>query len=997
MPYLIKEQDILDKTNGGLDIILDLYPSAADSVHQPNKKFKIRDEKTPSAKLNRLSDGTYVVVDFGGGTGTSGSFESHNAVKLYMYETGANLGRAIQELARRYNVSPETREKIESLRSYRPANPEDAEGAMFFEARDSWTDSEIEYIVSKNVLKHLKWKSKKEEEHNAAYSKIAAAFKKYNWHPLVSYSIVKNRTLMTFSSTPDYPIFLWDEGTHKKIYQPKSEEKEYRFMWMPGSKPKGFIHGLKQLEKEFNARKEDATDEINTAAENKDRGAEAPADAKKSDPRIHCVILMAGGSDAINAALLGYRVLWSTNESFKLEGWQYTDINKMTLKFCQLMDIDKTGLSEAHARGMEYLNLHNIELPAALLEKEDSRGYRCKDARDYLNHYSVYDFNQLVENSIPYRFWDEKPMYTRTGDFKGIDYDFNNVHAYNFLQKNGFYRMAVGKKEDEFDYIQIVGNLVRKSNPIRIKHFVKKFLEDRNMTVPLRNAIFRTTQLSDNSLTNLNEIELDFEDFTPFSQLLFFKNRTVEVTAEGLKMMNPKDVDRFVWEKDIYDHRFQPLKEAPFVITKDELGNYDIEIKNYSCMILRFLIQTSRIHWRTELETNLDAWDRTPEEKEKYRKDNRFRIDGPLLSAEEIEEQKSHLINKIFAMGYLMHRYKNRAKAWMAVGMDAKRNSDGKAHGGSGKSIFYDVVMCTLLKSNHQLNGKNPKLSQDEHKYDGLTEHHRYIFLEDAHEYLDLTFLYTDVTGNIGVNPKGKQPYTIPFKKAGKISVTTNYGIKNADQLSTKRRILYTVFSDFYHAKDEVGEYREHHDPSIDFGKQLIDDFNEEEFNLFYNTAAYALSFFLSAKKKVSPAMDNVNVRNLVEAIGQNMLEWADVYFDEEGDNLNRLIIREEVYEDFMFHNPHSKMSAQGWKDRLEKYCRLNGFQFNPTRFLGKKGNIIKKTEQRIYDKKFNIWTEIPGAPKMAKEHFFIQTADYEVPENVQPMEFRQGDLPFND
>lgn len=43
---------ILDATNGGLDILLDLYPSAREVVHGSAKKFKMREEeRTPSATI----------------------------------------------------------------------------------------------------------------------------------------------------------------------------------------------------------------------------------------------------------------------------------------------------------------------------------------------------------------------------------------------------------------------------------------------------------------------------------------------------------------------------------------------------------------------------------------------------------------------------------------------------------------------------------------------------------------------------------------------------------------------------------------------------------------------------------------------------------------------------------------------------------------------------------------------------------------------------------
>src|SRR5690606_3042863 len=126
------------------------------------------------------------------------------------------------------------------------------------------------------------------------------------------------------------------------------------------------------------------------------------------------------------------------------------------------------------------------------------------------------------------------------------------------------------------------------------------------------------------------------------------------------------------------------------------------------------------------------------------------------------------------------------------------------------------------------IKGNSPKLEQDTHIYDGLTEHHRYIFIEDAHKYIDLRNFYSDITSNINVNPKGKQPYTIPFKQAGKLSLSTNFTL-NIQSPSTLRRLLFTVFSDYYHTKGETGEYRESRDPSTEFGKQLFDDFTEAE------------------------------------------------------------------------------------------------------------------------------------------------------------------------
>src|SRR5690606_40452557 len=152
--------------------------------------------------------------------------------------------------------------------------------------------------------------------------------------------------------------------------------------------------------------------------------------------------------------------------------------------------------------------------------------------------------------------------------------------------------------------------------------------------------------------------------------------------------------------------------------------------------------------------------------------------------------------------------------------------------------------------------------------------------------------------------------------------------------MSAFRRLLPTVFSGYYHEMAVGTDYREKRDPEMEFGKKLFDDFNEDEWNRFYNTAVYALKFFLSTKEKIAPAMDNVNTRNLLEAIGPDVLEWANVYFNEESGNLDKYLVREEVFADFNFHSPKSKLTPHSWRDRINSFCRLRGYILNPPALL---------------------------------------------------------------
>jgi hypothetical protein len=115
-----------------------------------------------------------------------------------------------------------------------------------------------------------------------------------------------------------------------------------------------------------------------------------------------------------------------------------------------------------------------------------------------------------------------------------------------------------------------------------------------------------------------------------------------------------------VWENEVikplcFDEEGNDLElevkrtEPFFKIRKDEEGDLVIDILRNDNPFLNFLINTSRIYWRNELEDNLD---RSGLDKEAYRKKHQFSIAGPLLKPEQQKEQMQHLIAKLCAYGY---------------------------------------------------------------------------------------------------------------------------------------------------------------------------------------------------------------------------------------------------------------------------------------------------------------------------------------------------------
>ena len=195
---------------------------------------------------------------------------------------------------------------------------------------------------------------------------------------------------------------------------------------------------------------------------------------------------------------------------------------------------------------------------------------------------------------MPMRFWDE--CY---GD-GGIKYVFNNVQAYYFLQANGFYQFENKNVRDGMMFVHMNNNIIRQAESDDCRKFMQNFMKERFLPNQLRNTIHRSNQLGESSLKGLDEIKLDFTDYDKHTQYLFFSNKTWKVTAAEITELKPADVDKYVWEEEVIPHKVTK-KEAPFKMIFDKEDNeYDIEVLNIESDFFKFLINSSRIHWRKE-------------------------------------------------------------------------------------------------------------------------------------------------------------------------------------------------------------------------------------------------------------------------------------------------------------------------------------------------------------------------------------------------------------
>jgi len=306
--------------------------------------------------------------------------------------------------------------------------------------------------------------------------------------------------------------------------------------------------------------------------------------------------------------------------------------------------------------------------------------------------------------------------------------------------------------------------------------------------------------------------------------------------------------------------------KTPFLITQFNDGagiNYDIKIIHNDCLFFNFLIQTCRIHWRKELESELPKMNQGFQDE--YLRDHKFAIDGPLLSAHEIREQKQVLINRILAIGYLLYTPKDRARAWAVVPVDMDYDSP-KHRGGTGKSLVFNYAFKRFNQQIFQMPASY--YGNDPHVFHSLTTGFDIILIDDAKTGFKPVSLFEAITGDILVNPRGKAPFTIPFEKSPKIVLIPDHQLPTDP--SVDRRILYTLFSDYYHVQyDDAGQLISRRNPVDDFGKNLFEDFDLNETGHFYQTMEGCLNFYMLRPEKINPPrlIGPENVDDAIDAL----------------------------------------------------------------------------------------------------------------------------------
>lgn len=898
---MIDLKSIYEATNGGKDIILKYVPQATET-----KNFSYRpDDKNPSARLYAPNENRdyWIIKDYG----ANGEKSTLSPIDIYMPAMRlkqADFGLAVKLLAEEFGVSEQLDNRINRPRiEKRPATADEIEGKKL-----------INFSTSVCKPAHLQlWGPNVKPEH----------LQELGWSSADSIVSVKDGMATVRYSTDTYPIFVQsncyidaqgNEHEFYKVYQPLNPDKSFRF-YIIGMKKQNYIFGLDAAKRKFNL---------------------------NGQQPLERICLVSGGSDAVNCLSMGFQPVWLGSETQALTPAMYAELKKIAKVVYVCYDADLTGIAAARRLALQYLDIRVIWLPQKVLGLvHDQRGKAFKDLKDYLALYpSQSQFDVLVKKARPAMFW-EKNGPKITTSLNRLCY---------FLELNG-YKVLKGKLDQELRLIHVNGIIVEEVSITDVQHFIKGWMKEYPLDDEVIDKVMRSRDVNSLLPSNMTQVELDFSSATPTSQMFYFRNCCVEVTKEAItrhEYSQMEMAERYVWQHKIIQHDYVP-HDPMFTIERRDDGTYSIQIHSTDSEAFCFLINASRNHWRKEMETRFGD---DLEAKAAYASSHMFCIDGDGLTPEEIAEQMQSLANKQSAIGYLLHRYKIKSRAWGVFCFDNKIGEGDECNGRTGKSLF-GHLLCNFLE-NVTIDAKNRDITERPFLYAKVNSDTGLVFVDECHKNLDFSHFYARITGDFQVEKKGVDPISIPFAQSPKIMIATNY-INPKRDASAQARELPVVFSDYYHQRADNNDYLEDRSVADDFGHDLFND----DYQGWESDIAFLMQceqFYLSVVEtgdKIMPPLSNIKKRQLKVSMGSSFEHWAESYYEPGGGHLDVMESLDVVYNLYKAEVGIHADKISTFDKKLKTYCECAAHisVYNPKDITGNKtdGERWRKHETQGY------------------------------------------------
>ena len=98
--------------------------------------------------------------------------------------------------------------------------------------------------------------------------------------------------------------------------------------------------------------------------------------------------------------------------------------------------------------------------------------------------------------------------------------------------------------------------------------------------------------------------------------------------------------------------------------------------------------------------------------------------------------------------------------------------------------------------------------------------------------------------------------------------------------------------------------------------------------------------------------MKNIIQRKYRQDLGNNFEDWANSYFAEKSDKLNKLLVRREVFETYRKYANVSSLTMQKFTKKLRAFCHLCPYieELNPQDLCNSQNRILRRFDNEVED-----------------------------------------------
>lgn len=267
-------------------------------------------------------------------------------------------------------------------------------------------------------------------------------------------------------------------------------------------------------------------------------------------------------------------------------------------------------------------------------------------------------------------------------------------------------------------------------------------------------------------------------------------------------------------------------------------------------------------------------------------------------------------------IGYLLCGYKNKMNNKATILNDEVISEN--PEGGTGKGLF--VQGLQQIRRVSILDGK----TFDDKKsfpYQTVSQDTQILVFDDVKKGWDFESKFSLVTEGMTLERKNKDAIKLSVEESPKMVVSTNYAIRGAGNSHDRRR----------HEIEISQYYGRHLTPYDEFGRELFDDWDKDEFQRFDNYMVYCLVKYLQ-HGLIAQDAKNIHMRKFIAETNMEFYEWSKL--DEGNIHLGIRMYKGDLYNQFILDYPDYgsgkyKMSQKSFKKYLDKFGEYFDYQVN--------------------------------------------------------------------